>query len=88
MKLNIPDYVKKVTETLNENGYEAFVVGGAVRDAMLGQCPEDWDVTTNAATEQVKECFDRHFDTGIKHGTVTVLTDGKPVEVTTYRIDG
>lgn len=88
MKLNIPDYVKKVVSTLNHNGYEAFVVGGAVRDAMLGQIPDDWDVTTNALTEQIKECFDHHFDTGIKHGTITVLMDKKPVEVTTYRIDG
>ncbi len=88
MKLNIPDYVKKVINTLNAHGFEAFVVGGAVRDAMLGQSPDDWDVTTNAMAEQTKECFDRHFDTGIKHGTITVLMDKKPVEVTTYRIDG
>lgn len=88
MKLNIPEYVKKVMDTLNKNGYEAYVVGGAVRDAMLGQNPDDWDVTTNAMAEQTKECFDRHFDTGIKHGTITVLMDKKPVEVTTYRIDG
>ena len=88
LKLNIPEYVKKVVNTLNQNGFEAFVVGGAVRDAMLGQNPDDWDVTTNAMAEQTKQCFDRHFDTGIKHGTITVLTDKKPVEVTTYRIDG
>lgn len=88
MKLNIPDYVKKVMDTLNKNGFEAFVVGGAVRDAMLGQSPDDWDVTTNAMAQQTKECFDRHFDTGIKHGTITVLMDKRPVEVTTYRIDG
>lgn len=88
MKLNIPDYVKKVVHTLNENGFEAFVVGGAVRDALLGQNPDDWDVTTNSMAEQVKGCFDRHFDTGIRHGTITVLMDKKPVEVTTYRIDG
>lgn len=88
MKINIPEYVKKVVDTLNENGFEAFVVGGAVRDAMLGQSPDDWDVTTNAMAEQTKQCFDRHFDTGIKHGTITVLMDKKPVEVTTYRIDG
>lgn len=88
MKLNMPDYVNKVVNTLNEHGYEAFVVGGAVRDVVLGSVPDDWDVTTNAMAEQVKECFSRHFDTGIKHGTVTVLMDKKPVEVTTYRIDG
>ncbi len=84
----MPNYVKKVMDALNKNGFEAFVVGGAVRDAMLGQSPDDWDVTTNAVAEQTKECFDHHFDTGIKHGTITVLMDKKPVEVTTYRIDG
>lgn len=88
LKLNIPDYIKYVINTLKDNGFEAFVVGGAVRDAMLGQCPDDWDVTTNALPEETKKCFDRHFDTGIKHGTITVLSNDKPVEVTTYRIDG
>ena len=88
MKISIPDYVKKVINVLNAHGFEAFVVGGAVRDAMFGQSPDDWDVTTNAVAEQTKNCFDRHFDTGIKHGTITVLMDKKPVEVTTYRIDG
>ncbi len=88
MNIAIPDYVKKVINTLNKNGFEAYVVGGAVRDAMLGQNPDDWDVTTNAVASQIKLCFDRHFDTGIKHGTITVLTDKKSVEVTTYRIDG
>ena len=88
MKLNIPEYVKKVVDTLEQKGYEAYVVGGAVRDAMLGKIPEDWDVATNALAKQTGECFERHFDTGIKHGTVTVLMDHKPVEVTTYRVDG
>ncbi len=88
MKLNIPQYVKKVMDTLNKNGYDAYVVGGAVRDALLGQCPDDWDVATNGLTEDVKKCFDRHFDTGIKHGTITVLMGEHTVEVTTYRIDG
>ncbi len=88
LKIRIPECVRKVINALNENGFEAFVVGGAVRDAMLGQSPDDWDVTTNAVAEQTKMCFDRHFDTGIKHGTITVLMDKKPIEVTTYRIDG
>ena len=88
MRITVPEYVKNVINTLNKNGYEAFVVGGAVRDVLLGHIPDDWDITTNALAEQTKLCFDRHFDTGIKHGTVTVLTDKKPVEVTTYRIDG
>lgn len=88
MKIQVPEYVKKVINTLNKNGFEAYVVGGAVRDALLGFTPADWDVTTNALVQQTRMCFDRHFDTGIKHGTITVLTDKKPVEVTTYRIDG
>ena len=88
MKLNIPDYVKKIINTLNKNNFEAFVVGGAVRDAMLGQVPDDWDIATNALAHQTKQCFDCHFETGIKHGTITVLMDNKAVEVTTYRIDG
>lgn len=88
MEIKIPEYVRKVINTLNENGFEAFVVGGAVRDAMRGEIPDDWDVTTNALAHQTKQCFDRHFDTGIKHGTITVLSEGKAVEVTTYRIDG
>ncbi len=88
LKLNIPHYVKDVMDTLNKNGYEAYVVGGAVRDAILGLSPDDWDVTTNALTDDVKRCFDRHFETGVKHGTITVLMDKKTIEVTTYRIDG
>lgn len=88
MNLNIPEYVKKVMDTLNNNGYEAFVVGGAVRDAMMGKIPDDWDVATNATAQQTKGCFEHHFDTGIKHGTITVMMDNKPVEVTTYRVDG
>lgn len=88
MKIVIPKYVKQVIDTLEKNGFEAFVVGGAVRDAMLGQVPDDWDVATNAVAQEIKKLFVRHFDTGIKHGTITVLTDDNPVEVTTYRIDG
>lgn len=88
MKLNIPDYVKRVMDTLNNNGFEAFVVGGAVRDAMMGKIPDDWDVATDATAQQTKNCFAHHFDTGIKHGTITVMMGKKPVEVTTYRVDG
>ncbi len=88
MKIKIPEYVNKIINVLNSNGFEAFVVGGAVRDAMLGNIPEDWDVATNATAHQIKSCFEKYFDTGIKHGTITVLMDDMPVEVTTYRIDG
>ena len=75
-------------DTLSAAGYEAYVVGGAVRDAVLGGVPDDWDVTTSAPVKVVQGCFKKHFDTGIKHGTVTVLCGRKTVEVTTYRIDG
>lgn len=88
MKIYIPKYVNNVIDTLLKNGFEAYVVGGAVRDAVMGKTPDDWDVTTNAGTDDIKRCFKKHFDTGIKHGTVTVISDKVPVEVTTYRIDG
>lgn len=88
MKISIPEYVKKALDTLASNGFEAFVAGGAVRDALLGMTPDDWDVTTNALTEDVQNTFERHFDTGIKHGTITVLIDKKSIEITTYRIEG
>lgn len=88
LKIYVPEYVNKVTDTLLKNGFEVYVVGGAVRDAVMGKKPDDWDVTTNAGTDDIKKCFKKHFDTGIKHGTVTVISDKMPVEVTTYRIDG
>lgn len=75
-------------QTLHKNGFEAYVVGGCVRDSILGRQPEDWDVTTSASPNQVKELFERTIDTGIEHGTVTVLLDKEGFEVTTYRIDG
>ena len=87
MKIAIPEYVKKALKTLADKGFEAFVAGGAVRDALLGMTPDDWDITTNALVEDVQNLFNRHFDTGIKHGTVTVLVDKKPIEITTYRIE-
>jgi tRNA nucleotidyltransferase (CCA-adding enzyme) len=73
---------------LEENGFEAYVVGGCVRDTLLGREPGDWDITTNARPEQVKTLFRRTIDTGIQHGTVTVMLDKCGYEVTTYRIDG
>ena len=86
--ITIPDNIKSVIDKLIENGYEAYVVGGCVRDIIMGRTPNDWDVTTSAKPEDVKEIFEKTVDTGIKHGTVTVLIDREPVEVTTYRIDG
>ncbi len=86
--IEIPDYVNAIIKKLIENGYEAYVVGGCVRDSILGRMPEDWDVTTSAEPEQVKALFRRTVDTGIQHGTVTVLSGKDACEVTTYRIDG
>lgn len=88
MKIILPEHVKKIIKTLETAGYEAFAVGGCVRDSILGREPDDWDITTSAKPQQVKELFHRTVDTGIAHGTVTVLMDGEGYEVTTYRIDG
>lgn len=92
IKIDIPKYPKIIIDTLEENGYEAYIVGGCVRDAILGKSPSDYDITTNADPQTVKKLFKRTIDTGIKHGTVTVLfyEDNKPYtyEVTTFRIDG
>ena len=88
MRLTIPSNAEKILQTLEENGYEAYVVGGCVRDSILGRTPDDWDITTSASPEQVKELFARTVDTGLQHGTVTVLMDREGYEVTTYRVDG
>ncbi len=88
MKILLPQHVKTIISTLEAAGYEAYAVGGCVRDAVLGREPEDWDITTSAKPEEVKALFRRTVDTGIAHGTVTVLLDKTGYEVTTYRIDG
>ena len=88
MRISIPDFVTNCINVLESNGYEAYVVGGAVRDSIMGNIPSDWDIATNANASTVGDLFPKHFDTGIKHGTVTVLSNGNPVEITTYRIDG
>lgn len=88
MRIDIPEGTNKVIETLEAAGYEAFIVGGCVRDSILGRIPGDWDITTSARPEQVKELFKRTIDTGIAHGTVTVMVGKVGYEVTTYRIDG
>lgn len=88
VKITLPDKAGYILKTLKEAGFEAYVVGGCVRDSLLGKEPSDWDITTSAAPEQVKALFPRTVDTGIKHGTVTVLAGGEGFEVTTYRIDG
>lgn len=87
-KINIPKSVKLIIDVLENNGHEAFAVGGCVRDTILDREPQDWDITTSALPEQVKELFNRTLDTGIQHGTVTVMIKHVGYEVTTYRIDG
>ena len=88
MQIQLPDKVQRIIETLTAAGFEAYAVGGCVRDSVLGRPPSDWDITTSATPYETKELFPRTFDTGIKHGTVTVLFDKEGFEVTTYRIDG
>lgn len=88
MKIRIPNKVKYIMDTLLKHNYEAYIVGGCVRDMILGREPEDWDITTCATPEQVKSIFHRTVDTGIQHGTVTVLLEKEHFEVTTYRVDG
>lgn len=88
MKITIPKAAETIIETIENAGYEAYVVGGCVRDSILGRTPNDWDITTSAQPQEVKALFPRTFDTGIQHGTVSVLVDKEIYEVTTYRIDG
>lgn len=86
--MDIPEKAAMVIKELMDQGFEAYAVGGCVRDSILGRQPEDWDITTSARPEQVKQIFPRTVDTGIEHGTVTVLIDKETFEVTTYRVDG
>ena len=92
IRIDIPKYPKMIIDTLEKNGYDVYIVGGCVRDVILGKTPSDYDITTNANPLVVKKLFKRTIDTGIKHGTVTVLfyENDKPYtyEVTTFRIDG
>lgn len=88
MEILLPEKVRHIISVLNGNGYEAFAVGGCIRDSLLGRKPKDWDITTDALPEQIKKCFDKTVDTGLKHGTVTVVLGHEGFEVTTYRIDG
>ena len=88
MKMILPEKVNFIIHTLQAHGFEGYAVGGCVRDAMLSRVPQDWDITTSAQPEQVKALFKHTIDTGIQHGTVTVMLDHEGFEVTTYRIDG
>lgn len=84
----MPTDVTSIISTLKNAGYDAYAVGGCVRDSVLGRTPKDWDITTSAKPEEVKALFNRTIDTGIQHGTVTVMFGKEGYEVTTYRIDG
>lgn len=86
--MKLPENVQTIIQTLEQAGFEGYAVGGCVRDTLLEKTPDDWDITTNASPMQVKSLFRRTIDTGIQHGTVTVLLDKETYEVTTYRIDG
>ena len=88
MKIQLPEKVNRIITTLQKHGFEAYAVGGCVRDSFLGRVPGDWDITTSASPQEVKEIFDHTVDTGIEHGTVTVLMNHEPYEVTTNRVDG
>ena len=88
MKIQLPEKVNMIISTLQTHGYEAYAVGGCVRDSILGRIPDDWDITTSATPLETKQLFKRTFDTGIEHGTITVLIDKEAFEVTTYRVDG
>lgn len=88
IRIDVPEKAKRVVNTIQAAGFEAYVVGGCVRDSILGRQPQDWDITTSAKPEQVKALFPRTIDTGLQHGTVTVMQGGEGFEVTTYRIDG
>lgn len=89
MKLvNIPTNINYVIHTLQAAGFKAYVVGGCVRDSLLNREPNDWDICTSASPEKVMEIFENTIPTGIKHGTVTIMQDNEPIEVTTFRKDG
>lgn len=84
----LPQDVAFIIHKIEKAGFEAFAVGGCIRDSLLSRIPNDWDITTSALPEQVKALFPHTIDTGIKHGTVTVMCHHVGYEVTTYRIDG
>lgn len=90
MTMDMPKNVDIAINLLQSAGFEAYAVGGCVRDSLLGKIPNDWDITTSAKPEDMKSVFINFhcIDTGIKHGTVTVVIDGEPLEITTFRLDG
>ena len=88
MNIKIPQFVSDTIKTLENNGFEAYIVGGCVRDILMGITPHDYDITTNALPHQIKSLFKKTVDIGIKHGTVTVINNNAPIEITTYRTEG
>lgn len=90
LKIKIPSGANEIIHSLQNNGYEAFLVGGCVRDSILGRPIHDYDITTSATPDEMMEVFKdkRIIETGLQHGTITIVIDGEPYEVTTYRIDG
>lgn len=88
IQIELPEDVADIIHILERAGFEAYAVGGCVRDTILGRVPQDWDITTSAKPEQIKRLFRKTIDTGIQHGTVTVMRNHVGYEVTTYRIDG
>jgi len=88
VKIVLPEAVRKIIQTLSANGFEAYAVGGCVRDSLLKQTPSDWDITTSCPPEKIKDLFKKTIDTGLKHGTVSVLLENEVYEVTTFRLDG
>lgn len=89
-EISAPEQVKNALRRLHQNGFAAYAVGGCVRDSLLGKTPLDWDITTDARPEETERVFAdcRLIETGLQHGTVTVLSDGMPLEITTFRVDG
>ena len=87
-RITLPSDLVVLMDVLNARGYESYLVGGCVRDILLGKTPHDYDVATQATPEQVKELFPKTIDTGIQHGTVTVVMSSSQYEVTTMRTDG
>ena len=88
MNIKLPEEVQWIISEIEKAGFEAYAVGGCIRDSILGRVPDDWDITTSAKPEEIKKIFKRTVDTGIEHGTVTILINKTGYEVTTFRIDG
>ncbi len=83
----IPQKLNNILKKISENGYEAYIVGGCVRDLLMGIPPHDYDITTSATPDEIQDIFEKSIPTGIKHGTVTVIEDGEPIEITTFRAE-